>query len=350
MTTIRVALVACALVAATGPSALAAAPDEASARAAAGAHGFDFLFGDWTVRHRRVQADTHEWVEFDGTCRVRPLLDGSANLEEQTLDAPNGTYRAVGLRAYDAKSDQWSIRWLDGRYPSYPLDPPVRGRFENGVGAFYSDYVADGTPTRVRYLWSHITPTSARWEQATSTDSGATWDTNWVMEFRRAPAGSRRAAEEPAGATAPRDFDFEVGDWRVAHRYLRAATKEWVPVDGTCDAGPLMGGWANLEEHVIGAYRAVGLRAYDPKTAEWSIWWLDGRDPAGALDPPVRGKFENGVGTFYGDLTLDGKPARVRFVWSRVTPTTARWEQAYSTDAGKTWETNWTMDFRRRER
>jgi hypothetical protein len=55
----------------------------------------------------------------------------------------------------------------------------------------------------------------------------------------------------------------------------------------------------------------------------------------------------NGVGTFYGQITTNGKPMRLRFVWSQITGTSARWEQAYSPDAGKTWETNWTMEFRR---
>jgi hypothetical protein len=72
----------------------------------------------------------------------------------------------------------WSIRWLDGRYPSNPLDPPVKGSFENGVGAFYADYVANGKLMRVRFIWSHITPTVARWEQAYAADAGKTWETN----------------------------------------------------------------------------------------------------------------------------------------------------------------------------
>ena len=91
-----------------------------------------------------------------------------------------------------------------------------------------------------------------------------------------------------------------------------------------------------------------GLVRFDPKTEQWSIWWLDGRDPSGDIDPPVKGRFENGVGAFFGDITLNGKPMRMRFIWSHITPTSARWEQAYSADAGKTWETNWTMNFQRR--
>jgi quinol monooxygenase YgiN len=112
-----------------------------------------------------------------------------------------------------------------------------------------------------------------------------------------------------------------------------------------------MGGGANVEEHMFnkptGISRGVALRAFDPKTGQWAIWWIDSRDPLAALDPPVKGRFDNGVGTFYSDGALNGKPIRTRFIWSHITPTSARWEQAYSSDAGKTWETNWIMEFRR---
>jgi hypothetical protein len=79
----------------------------------------------------------------------------------------------------------------------------------------------------------------------------------------------------------------------------------------------------------------------------WSIWWLDSRFPLGPVEPPVRGRFASGVGTFYADDIFESKPIRMRYIWSNITATTARWEQAFSLDAGKTWETNWVMDFRR---
>jgi hypothetical protein len=175
-----------------------------------------------------------------------------------------------------------------------------------------------------------------------------------------APAQSSQDAPKPA-QTAPdltglHDFDFLVGEWRVHHRRLKerlAGSREWLEFDGTCSMRKLMDGWANVDDNVINlpgdAYRGVGLRSYDQKTGQWAIWWLDGRNPFGDLDPPVKGRFESGVGTFYADDTFKGKPIRVRFVWSHVTPTSAHWEQAFSPDAGRTWETNWVMDFRRIE-
>ena len=58
------------------------------------------------------------------------------------------------------------------------------GRFENGRGEFFGDDTFGGKPILVRYIWSEITRTSARWEQAFSTDRGATWETNWIMSFQ----------------------------------------------------------------------------------------------------------------------------------------------------------------------
>ncbi len=63
----------------------------------------------------------------------------------------------------------------------------MHGRFEDGVGTFLGDDELHGRPIRVRFLWSGISAQAARWEQAFSGDGGATWETNWVMDFRRAP-------------------------------------------------------------------------------------------------------------------------------------------------------------------
>lgn len=161
------------------------------------------------------------------------------------------------------------------------------------------------------------------------------------------------AVAEPATVQTPsglHDFDFERGHWQVQHRMLRP-DGEWVEFDGTCSNDGLMQGAMNVEEHVFnrpgGVTRGVALRAYDAKTQTWAIWWVDSRDPHAALDPPVKGRFVDGVGTFQSDGLVDGKPVRTRFVWSQITATSARWEQAYSHDAGKSWQTNWIMQFKR---
>jgi hypothetical protein len=153
------------------------------------------------------------------------------------------------------------------------------------------------------------------------------------------------AADDLSGA---RDFDFEFGDWKVHHR-IKRANGEWYEMEGTSNTRPILNGLGNVEDNLFhrpgGDTRGVAIRAYDPATAQWAIWWIDSRAPHGALDPPVKGRFEKGVGTFYSDGEIDGKPVRTRFTWFRITPKSARWEQAFSYDTGKTWDTNWIMEF-----
>jgi hypothetical protein len=149
------------------------------------------------------------------------------------------------------------------------------------------------------------------------------------------------------------DFDFFIGSWRVAHRRLRerlVGSNEWVEFAGTTVVQKVLGGMGNIDDNTLelpgDPYRAVTLRTFDVKTQQWSIWWLDGRNP-GSLDTPVVGEFQDGVGTFYANDTLGGRPIRVRFVWSIPSHNTPRWEQAFSADEGRSWETNWSMEFTR---
>src|SRR4030095_3899360 len=123
-----------------------------------GINDFDFLIGDWSVHHRKLKqrlAQTQEWQEVEGTSSARKILAGLGNMDENVIEAPSGTYRAVTIRTYDPAKQLWSIWWIDSRYPQQHLDPPVVGRFENGVGTFYADDQFNGKPIRVRYLWTH---------------------------------------------------------------------------------------------------------------------------------------------------------------------------------------------------
>ena len=155
-------------------------------------HDFDFVFGDWNVRHRRLivrLAGSDEWEEFDGTSLTHPVLGGNGNLEDNFIEFPGGAYRAVALRSYDTSTGQWAIWWLDQRIP-HSLDVPVVGRFENGVGMFVADDSFEGRPIKVRFTWICRDVDTCRWEQAFSADGGENWETNWIMQFSRAVVSS----------------------------------------------------------------------------------------------------------------------------------------------------------------
>jgi hypothetical protein len=149
------------------------------------------------------------------------------------------------------------------------------------------------------------------------------------------------------------NFDFLSGRWKVQHHRLKrrlANCTDWDDFVGTSSARPLIAGVGNIDENEIplpgDPYIGVTLRTYDPKTAIWRIYWFDSRHPE-AVDPPMVGRFESGTGIFHAEHAFEGKPIRVRFLWTRPMEETCRWEQAFSADSGRTWETNWTMDFSR---
>ncbi|MBC7941448.1 MAG: DUF1579 domain-containing protein, partial [Chitinophagaceae bacterium] len=149
------------------------------------------------------------------------------------------------------------------------------------------------------------------------------------------------------------DFDPLHGHWSVRHRRLRqrlAGCTDWDSFAGTSSMQPLLGGLGNVDDNVImlpaGEYRAATLRAFDVGRRQWSIWWLDARTP-GHIEAPMVGRFEGADGVFYADEDFAGRPIRVRFLWLHTRSATPRWEQAFSTDRGLTWETNWEMDFAR---
>lgn len=153
-------------------------------------------------------------------------------------------------------------------------------------------------------------------------------------------------------AGAPTDFDFIIGSWQVQHRRLKrrlCGCTDWERFSGLSSTRKLLGGLANLEDNLLDLpddrYRAAALRSFDPASRQWSIWWLDGRRPQ-ALDVPVLGCFRDGLGSFYADDWLDGRPIQLRFLWFPAAASgQPRWEQACSADGGRSWETNWTMDF-----
>ena len=146
-----------------------------------------------------------------------------------------------------------------------------------------------------------------------------------------------------------------IGDWRVKHRRLNARLSQctdWTEFTGTSSTRKILGGFGNVEDNTLmfpeGAVKAAAFRSFNVDTQEWAIWWLDGRAPH-QLDVPVVGKFAGAIGTFFAKDTLGGTPIVIRFTWHANHGNNPVWEQAFSNDAGKTWETNWVMEFEKCE-
>jgi hypothetical protein len=147
---------------------------------------FDFLFGHWRVKNRRLRArlaGSTAWDEFECTVVVRPIWGGRANCNEFEAEGPSGPIQGLAIRLFNPTSRQWNIYWATGAEGT--LGHPMIGSFEDGHGEFYNQEMFEDRSIYVRFVWSDITPTSCHWEQAFSADGGKDWETNWIMDFFR---------------------------------------------------------------------------------------------------------------------------------------------------------------------
>jgi hypothetical protein len=147
------------------------------------------------------------------------------------------------------------------------------------------------------------------------------------------------------------DFQFLAGRWTSRQRRLvkvLADNDEWYEFDATSQCQMLLDG--NCTFDVIRAperdLEGITLRLYSPQEKVWRIWWATAKS-GGHLDVPVVGRFDGDVGIFECDDVWEGKSIRVRYRWTKTDPDHPRYEQSFSPDGGRTWETNWIGDFTR---
>lgn len=166
-----------------------------------------------------------------------------------------------------------------------------------------------------------------------------------------APEPAKAKSQEPAAERdGQHDFDFLLGRWKSHQRRLMhplTGSNDWVEFDATLVVRPALGGSANVDElegdAPFGHLDGLTVRTYNPKSRQWSIYWANKNNGVFSL-PATVGQFKDGRGEFFDQEDYNGRNIFVRYLWV-ASPDTPRWEQAFSLDGGKTWETNWIATF-----
>jgi hypothetical protein len=150
-----------------------------------------------------------------------------------------------------------------------------------------------------------------------------------------------------------RDFDFNLGTWNTHMRRLQdplTGSNTWVELNGTVVVRKVWGGRAQLEgveaDGPTGHFEDLALFLYDPRSHQWSQTFSNSN--RGTLSQPMIGEFANGRGQFIDQEPFNGRVILVRAVWSDITPDSHRFEQSFSDDEGKTWETNFVATLTRK--
>ena len=151
------------------------------------------------------------------------------------------------------------------------------------------------------------------------------------------------------------DFDFVIGNWKAHVRRLPDRLNNsnvWVEYDGISNHKKILDSNSNFEEFDVTStdkklrIKAQTLRLYNPTTRQWSIYLVDVDNGTLSL-PPVVGGFTGNRGEFFDQEDYKGRSILVRYVWLNLSPQSARMEQSFSADGGKTWEVNWICELSR---
>ena len=142
------------------------------------------------------------------------------------------------------------------------------------------------------------------------------------------------------------DFDFNFGTWHTHMKRLQhplSGSNTWIELNGTVTVRKVWDGRAQLEEVEAdgpkGHFEDLGLFLYNPQAHQWSLNFANSRTEILGV-PPTIGAFKNGEGVFYDQEIFNGRAILARITWSDIKPDSHRFEQAFSGDGGKTWETN----------
>lgn len=144
---------------------------------------FDFLTGEWRIRHRQPKPASDAWIEFHGEATVHRILGGVGSVEE--LRIPARDFSGMGLRLLDVETRIWSDFWVNAK-SGVLAAPGVTGGFANGAGIFISESDDNGSKVLWAGVWDRIAADTCRWRQAVSRDDGASWKQVWLMDWQRA--------------------------------------------------------------------------------------------------------------------------------------------------------------------
>ena len=141
----------------------------------------DFWLGSWTAT----------WDGGAGTNRLERILGGRViheRFEGGDLDA-NGTLVADSERlhgqswsVFEPARNLWRQTWVDDQGGYLEL----AGDRVDGCFAFVREAPERGEVARQRMVFRDVAADRFRWTWELSLDGGASWETRWAIEYRRA--------------------------------------------------------------------------------------------------------------------------------------------------------------------
>ena len=153
---------------------------------------------------------------------------------------------------------------------------------------------------------------------------------------------SASAQQAPPPCTSPesREFDFWLGEWDLTY------TNEGKVQHSRNRITKILDGCVILEEFTGAPGIALDGRSfsmYDTLTKKWKQTWVDNNGTY--LD--FNAAIFDGNKAFVREVEKEGKRIAQRMLFTNVTPASLKWLWQRSDDGGKTWSTQWEIDYKR---
>ena len=137
---------------------------------------FDFWVGDWELSYKGADGTVLE-----SRNKITKILDGCVLLE-QFAGAPGTKLNGHSVSTFDRNAKRWKQTWVDNT-ASY-LD--FTGGLADGKMVLMRDAERQGKKFMQRMVWQDIRADAFKWLWQRSDDGGATWSTQWEIDYRRA--------------------------------------------------------------------------------------------------------------------------------------------------------------------
>jgi hypothetical protein len=130
----------------------------------------DFWLGDWTCT----------WEGGGGRNRITKELDGRVIVERFESLEPE-RWSGMSVSVFDERDRRWRQTWVDstGNYWAFHEEPHPDGF------AFAVTELEEGREVLKRMVFSDVRADRFRWRWERSTDTGATWEPLWTIDYRR---------------------------------------------------------------------------------------------------------------------------------------------------------------------
>jgi len=138
---------------------------------------FDFWVGEWDLT----------WKDPNGSIGtgkniITKILDGKVIMENfSALTGQSKGYKGQSFSILDGRTGTWKQTWVDNQNAYLPFT----GGAEGNNRFFEQEFMKNGKLQKGKMIFRDITKDHFTWDWMGSTDSGATWTTQWSIQYIR---------------------------------------------------------------------------------------------------------------------------------------------------------------------